>query len=60
MNNFLNTNDKFEQLLQSEADKYRMYPSDKVWINIRTELHEKRRWPALLFTFISLSQNWNS
>ncbi len=52
---FKTNNDSIEQLLQKEADKYRMYPSDKVWDNIRVELHGKPKWPALLFTFISIT-----
>ncbi len=52
---FNTNNDSIEQLLQKEADKYRMYPSDKVWDNIRVELHGKPKWPALLFTFISIT-----
>lgn len=52
---FNTNNDSIEQLLQTEADKYRMYPSDKVWDNIRVELHGKPKWPALLFTFISIT-----
>ncbi len=44
--------DEFEQFLQDEVKQHRMYPSDDVWKNIRTELHGYRSWPAL--TFISL------
>lgn len=42
----------FEQFLQEEVKSHRMYPSDPVWNNIRTELHGNQSWPAL--TFISL------
>lgn len=42
----------FEHFLQDEMNQHRMYPSDKVWKNIRTELHGYPAWPAL--TFISL------
>jgi len=52
---FNKNNDSIEQFLHKEADKYRMYPSDKVWDNIRIELHGKPKWPALLFTFISIT-----
>ncbi len=45
-------NDEFEQLLQNEVKQHRMYPSDHVWTNIRTELHGNPSWHAL--TFISL------
>ncbi|NCI45436.1 porin family protein [Sediminibacterium soli] len=44
--------DEFEQFLQNEVKQHRMYPSDHVWKNIRTELHGYKAWPAL--TFISL------
>jgi len=41
--------DEFEQFLQDEVKQHRMYPSDHVWNNIRTELHGYRSWPALTF-----------
>jgi hypothetical protein len=44
--------DEFEQFLQDEVKQHRMFPSDHIWSNIRTELHGYRAWPAL--TFISL------
>lgn len=44
--------DEFEQFLQDEVKQHRMYPSDHVWSDIRTELHGYRSWPAL--TFISV------
>lgn len=44
--------DEFEQFLQDEVKQHRMYPSEYIWKNIRTELHGYRAWPAL--TFISL------
>ena len=44
--------DEFEQLLQNEVKHHRMYPSDRVWNNIRTEIHGTQTWPAL--TFIAL------
>ncbi len=44
--------DEFEQFLQDEVKQHRMYPSDHVWNNIRTEMHGYRSWPAL--TFISV------
>ena len=60
MSNQLHTNEHFEQLLQNSADKYRMYPSDKVWDNIRTELHGKPKWPALIFIFTAIVLALNS
>jgi hypothetical protein len=44
--------DEFEQFLRNEVKQHRMYPSDHIWKNVRTELHGYRSWPAL--TFISL------
>lgn len=44
--------DEFEQFLQDEVKQHRMYPSDHIWRNIRTEIHGYTAWPAL--TFISL------
>ena len=44
--------DEFEQFLQNEVKQHRMYPSDHIWNNIRTQIHGYRAWPAL--TFISL------
>ncbi|MCW3087306.1 MAG: outer membrane protein beta-barrel protein [Sediminibacterium sp.] len=44
--------DELEQFLQEEVKQHRMYPSDHIWKNIRTELHGNTAWPAL--TFISL------
>lgn len=54
MSKYQNTNEHFEQLLQQEAEKYRMYPSEKVWENIRVEMHGKQKWRALpiIFTII--------
>ncbi|MBA4196734.1 MAG: hypothetical protein C0459_04185 [Chitinophaga sp.] len=47
-----NTNEEFEQWLQSETENQKMYPSEMVWENIRTEVHGNRSWPAL--TILSL------
>ncbi|MFN5428801.1 MAG: hypothetical protein ACK5BO_12260, partial [Bacteroidota bacterium] len=44
--------DSFETFLQESVKGHRMYPSDQVWNQIRTDLHGNRSWPAL--TFISL------
>lgn len=44
--------DEFKQLLQDELKQHRMYPSDHIWGNIRTEIHGNQTWPAL--TFIAL------
>ena len=52
--NWTNTTEHFEQLLQTEAESFSAYPSDKVWDNIREELHGKPKWPALIFIFSSI------
>jgi hypothetical protein len=44
--------ESFETFLQESVKSHRMYPSDQVWNQIRTDLHGNRSWPAL--TFISL------
>ena len=55
--NFYN-NDDFEEFLKQKADQHKMYPSDRVWNNIYSSLHGRRRWMiggfALLFLFSSL------
>lgn len=40
-------NDDFENFLENQANKHRMYPSDHVWINIQQQIHGYKRWPAL-------------
>ena len=52
MRNKYYQDDEFEQFLQDEVKQHRMYPSDHIWKNIRTQVHGYRAWPAL--TFISL------
>ncbi len=42
----------FEQLLQDEVKQHRMYPSDHIWNNIRTEIHGNQTWHALTFIAI--------
>lgn len=37
-------NRDFEQFVKQNADQYRMFPSDKVWVGIDKELHTRRRW----------------
>jgi hypothetical protein len=45
--------DAFEEFILDEVNEHKMYPSGRVWNNIRTEVHGKRSWPAL--TIISLT-----
>jgi outer membrane protein with beta-barrel domain len=37
-------NEEFEDLIRQKADQYKMYPSDKVWKNIHSSLHTRRKW----------------
>ncbi len=38
---------ELKEFLQTETDKHKMFPSDKVWRNIQQEMHGKKQWPAL-------------
>jgi hypothetical protein len=40
-------NRDFEQFLKKNADQYKMYPSEKVWDEINTSLHPRRRWTGI-------------
>lgn len=39
--------DDFEEYLQHQVNDHRMYPSDRVWQNIRGKINTPKRWPAL-------------
>lgn len=45
-------NDDIEQLLRDQLRDQKMYPSEHVWENIRTEIHGNTSWPALTFIAI--------
>jgi len=45
--------DVFEEFLLDEVNEHKMYPSGRVWNNIRTEVQGERSWPAL--TIIALT-----
>ena len=45
--------DAFEEFILDEVNEHKMYPSGRVWDNIRTEVQGNRSWPAL--TIIALS-----
>ena len=34
----------FEDLIKEKADQYKMYPSDKVWMNINRSLRFRKKW----------------
>jgi hypothetical protein len=47
----------FEEFLKQKADQYKMYPSDRVWNNIYSSLHSRRRWMILGFTLLFLGSS---
>ncbi len=48
--------DDFEKYLREEVSEHRMYPSDRVWKNIRAQIQTPKRWPALsVFTVMIIS-----
>ncbi len=49
-----NQNDDFEQYLIDEVEGHKMYPSEHIWENIRTQLHGNPSWPALTFIAIAI------
>ncbi len=44
-----NHTDEFEEYLRDQVSDHRMYPSDRVWKNIRSRIHTPKKWPALSF-----------
>lgn len=40
-------NREFNEFLQTETEKHKIFPSNKVWQNIQQELHGTQKWPAL-------------
>src|SRR5258705_7103430 len=56
------SNREFEQYIKSTADQYRMIPTDKVWKNINSTLHTRRKWYgfglALLLLSTAVSVTW--
>jgi len=48
--------DDFEEYLRDQVTEHRMYPSDRVWKNIRGRIHTPKKWPALsVFTVLIIS-----
>lgn len=45
--------DAFEEFILDKVNEHKMYPSSRVWTNIRTEVHGNKSWPAL--TIIALT-----
>lgn len=51
-----NHTDEFEEYLRQQVSEHRMYPSDRVWKNIRGKIHTPKKWPALsVFTVLIIS-----
>ncbi len=50
-------NDGFEDFLKQKADQYKMYPSDRVWNNIYSSLHGRKRWMIVGFVLLFLSSS---
>ena len=40
----------FEEFLKQKSDQYKMYPSDRVWNNVYSSLHGRKKWWALGFS----------
>lgn len=53
MENSFNNRD-FEQFVKSNADQYRMIPSEKVWKGVNNILHTRRKWYGLGLTLLLL------
>ncbi|MEO6314183.1 MAG: hypothetical protein ABIU63_06700 [Chitinophagaceae bacterium] len=45
-----NYDNDFEEFLKQKSDQYKMYPSDRVWNNIYSSFHGRKKWWALGFT----------
>jgi len=42
----------FEAFLKQKSDQYKMYPSDRVWNNVYSSLHGRKKWWALGFSLL--------
>src|ERR1700754_644138 len=55
-------NRDFEHYVKSNADQYRMIPSEKVWKSINSTLHTRRKWYGfglgLLLLTTAVSVTW--
>lgn len=45
----------FEEFLKQKSDQYKMYPSDRVWNNIYSSIHGRKKWWALGFTLFFIA-----
>lgn len=50
-------NNDFEEFLKQKADQYKMYPADRVWNNIYSSLHGRRKWMILFFTLLFIASS---
>ncbi|MEO5681198.1 MAG: hypothetical protein ABIQ88_01090 [Chitinophagaceae bacterium] len=48
-------NDDFEVFLKQKSDQYKMYPSDRVWNNVYSSLHGRKKWWVLGFALFFIS-----
>jgi hypothetical protein len=48
-------NREFEHYVKSNADQYRMIPSEKVWRSINNSLHTRRRWYLLGLSVLAIT-----
>lgn len=46
--------DELEDFLKEKSDQYKLYPSDKVWMNIHKSVQPKNRWSYLVLTLFML------
>ena len=45
-------NDEFERQLKEKADQFKMYPSDKVWNEVHSSLHTRKRRFVIGMSFL--------
>src|SRR5664279_4518805 len=45
-------NDEFERQLKEKADQFKMYPSDKVWNEVNSSLHTRKRRFVIGMSFL--------
>ncbi len=43
----------FEEFLKQKSDQYKMYPSDRVWNNVYSSLHSRKKMVGTRFYFTS-------
>jgi hypothetical protein len=50
-------NNDFEKFLKQKADQYKMYPSDRVWDNIYSSLHGRKKWLVFGLTLLFVASS---